>query len=124
MRLIKCSTDRAFRPPLTPPNLGGELDTLHATFYLDTLHATFYPDIQYTTFYLEPMVVTISPPKLGGARGGLNKHEGVGNFSQACKKTQQSYRPSKKMAYPARFIPSLGNFCALTRPQFFHSIVV
>jgi len=77
MRLIKCSTDRAFRPPLTPPNLGGELDTLHATFY---------PDIQYTTFYLEPMVVTISPPKLGGARGGLNKHEGVGNFSQACKK--------------------------------------
>ena len=40
-----------FRPPLTPPNLGGEVDTTTGT----------------TTR------VTISPPKLGGVRGGLNK---------------------------------------------------
>ena len=46
---------RLFRPPLAPPNLGGEVDTLYASFYQ------------------VPTVVTISPPKLGGARGGLNK---------------------------------------------------
>ena len=40
-----------FRPPLAPPNLGGEMITLAAS----------------------PTVVSNSPPKLGGARGGLNK---------------------------------------------------
>ena len=42
---------RLFRPPLTPPNLGGEVDTTAGT----------------TTR------VAISPPKLGGVKGGLNK---------------------------------------------------
>ena len=119
MRLIKCSTDRAFRPPLTPPNLGGELDTLHATFYLDTLHATFYPDIQYTTFYLEPMVVTISPPKLGGARGGLNKHEGVGNFSQACKKRNNLIGHLKRWLTLRDLFPALGFFTLSLGRNFF-----
>jgi len=39
-----------FRPPLTPPNLGGEMVTL----------------------VVVPVVVSTSPPKLGGVRGGLN----------------------------------------------------
>jgi len=39
-----------FRPPLTPPNLGGEMATL----------------------VVVPAVVSTFPPKLGGVRGGLN----------------------------------------------------
>ena len=46
--------ESVFRPPLTPPNLGGEKVSLQA----NTMHA--------------PGVVTSSPPKLGGVRGGLN----------------------------------------------------
>ena len=49
---LTSGADHLFRPPLTPPNLGGELVSL-----ANPIAAKLYS----------------SPPKLGGVRGGLNR---------------------------------------------------
>jgi hypothetical protein len=63
MKLSKFSIYRAFRPPLTPPNLGGEMVTT-----ANSRLAVAYK-------------ASTSPPKLGGVRSGLNKWKKVGNFN-------------------------------------------
>ena len=50
----------SFRPPLTPPNLGGEFVTTAGFKSRGTNAGT-------------DSRVSVSPPKLGGVRGGLNK---------------------------------------------------
>ena len=81
---------RLFRPPLTPPNLGGETITAVGTDYRRCRHdrackvSASPPKLGGETItavgtdyrrcrHDRACKVSASPPKLGGVRGGLNK---------------------------------------------------
>ena len=74
MKLSKFSIYRPFRPPLTPPNLGGEMVTTANSELMVAYKASTSP----------PKFLPCKRPTVerGGVRGGLNKWKKVGNFNK------------------------------------------